>query len=56
MKKNDRVQVAQQGFDALMNGRDHVVGGNLRTKLHALQNRFLPEPVKAARQGRAVKP
>jgi short-subunit dehydrogenase len=56
MKKNDRVLVAQQGYDALMKGRDHVVGGDLKTKFRALQNRFLPEPVKAARQGRAAKP
>jgi short-subunit dehydrogenase len=56
MKKNDRVLVARQGVDALFKGRDHVVGGDLRTKFHALQNRFLPEPVKAARQGKAARP
>jgi short-subunit dehydrogenase len=56
MKKNDRVLVARQGYNALMKGQDHVVGGDWKTKFHALQNRFLPEPVKAARQGKAAKP
>ncbi|MFC4508287.1 MULTISPECIES: SDR family NAD(P)-dependent oxidoreductase [Streptomyces] len=56
MKKNDRTRVARQGYDALMKGRDHVVGGDLATKFQALLNRFLPEPVKAARQGKAARP
>ncbi|BBC28818.1 hypothetical protein SGFS_001090 [Streptomyces graminofaciens] len=55
-RKNSRRVVAQQGYDALMAGKDHVVGGDRATKRTALINRVLPEPVKAARQERFTKP
>ncbi|GAA2412151.1 SDR family NAD(P)-dependent oxidoreductase [Actinomadura vinacea] len=55
-KKNSRVEVARQGFEALMAGKDHVVGGDRATKRTALINHVLPEPVKAARQARLTKP
>ncbi|MEV4112735.1 SDR family NAD(P)-dependent oxidoreductase [Nonomuraea sp. NPDC049695] len=55
-KKNSRVQVAAQGFRALMAGKHHVVGGDLATKLTALVSRILPEPIKAARQARITRP
>lgn len=51
-KKNDRVEVARQGFEALMADLDHVVGGDEATKQVAIDNRMLPKPVKAARHGR----
>jgi len=56
MKKNDRVLVAKQGFEAMMKGRDHVVGGDWATKRAGFFNRFLTETYKAARQGKAAKP
>lgn len=43
-QKNDKHLVAKQGVDALLAGRDHVVGGDQATKRQALLNRFLPEP------------
>ena len=55
-KKNSRVEVARQGYEALMASKDHVVGGDRATKTKALINRLLPEPVKAARQARWTKP
>ncbi|MCG5213446.1 SDR family NAD(P)-dependent oxidoreductase [Streptosporangium soli] len=55
-KKNSRAEVARQGFDALMAGKDHVVGGDRATKRSVLINRMLSEPVKAARQARFTKP
>ncbi|MEV4576124.1 SDR family NAD(P)-dependent oxidoreductase [Nonomuraea jabiensis] len=55
-RKNSRVQVAAQGFRALMAGKDAVVGGDLATKLTRLVNRILPEPFKAARQARLTRP
>ncbi|MFI6743160.1 SDR family NAD(P)-dependent oxidoreductase [Nonomuraea sp. NPDC050451] len=55
-KKNSRIQVAAQGYRALMAGKDHVIGGDLRTKLTALINRLLPEPFKAARHARKAQP
>ncbi|MFP7493455.1 SDR family NAD(P)-dependent oxidoreductase [Terribacillus saccharophilus] len=47
-KKNDKVLVAKQGYEALMNDEDHVVGGDEETKQQAEDNRTTPEPVKAA--------
>ncbi|MER7195361.1 SDR family NAD(P)-dependent oxidoreductase [Streptomyces flaveolus] len=55
-QKNDKRLVAKQGVDALLAGKDHVVGGDKATKRQALLNRFLPEPVKARRQGANAKP
>lgn len=56
MQKNDRVAVARQGIDALLSGKDHVVGGDRATKWAGFTNRFLTETYKARRQGRAAKP
>ena len=47
--KNDKTLVARQGFDALMNDEDHVVGGDETTKRMVVENRTTPEPVKAVR-------
>ncbi|WP_433519625.1 SDR family NAD(P)-dependent oxidoreductase [Nonomuraea sp. CA-143628] len=55
-KKNSRLDVAQQGFDALMAGKDHVVAGDGATKRTALMHRFLPETFKAARHAHKAKP
>ena len=54
--KNDKTVVAQQGFAALMNGDDHVVGGDEATKQLAVDNRTTPETVKAARQAESTRP
>lgn len=53
--KNDKVEVARQGFEALMNDIDHVVGGDEKTKQTVIDNRTTPEPVKAARHAKATK-
>lgn len=55
-KKNNVALVAQQGFDALMKGRDHVVGGDQDTKRAAQGLRTMPETVKAARQAELTRP
>jgi len=47
-KKDDPSDVARQGFEALMAGKDHVVAGSLKTKLSGAANEVLPETVKAA--------
>lgn len=54
-KKNDKTEVARQGFEALMNDVDHVVGGDEETKQAVVDNRVTPEPVKAARQAEKTK-
>jgi short-subunit dehydrogenase len=48
MPKDDPAKVAQQGFEALMNGERKVVAESLRTKIIATSNRLLPDSVKAA--------
>ncbi|MGZ3147000.1 SDR family NAD(P)-dependent oxidoreductase [Lentzea chajnantorensis] len=45
--KDDPAEVAQQGFDALMKGDDHVVAGSVRNKVQAVAGRVAPDPVKA---------
>jgi len=54
--KNDKTEVARQGFDALVAGEDHVVGGDAKTKQVVIDNRTIPEPVKAARQAESTRP
>ncbi len=48
-EKNDPADVARQGFEALMSGKDRVYGAtSLATKLQGMTARFTPESVKAA--------
>ena len=47
-EKDDAGQVARQGFEALMAGKDHVVAGALKNKLQAAAAKVIPETVKAA--------
>ena len=54
--KNDPEQVARQGLEALFADKDHVVGGNPRTRRSALWSKALPERMKAARFARLSKP
>ncbi|MEU2198967.1 SDR family NAD(P)-dependent oxidoreductase [Isoptericola sp. NPDC019482] len=55
-KKNDKTLVARQGFAALMDGADHVVGGDEETQRQVEENRTTPETVKAARQAELTRP
>ncbi|MGG4491186.1 SDR family NAD(P)-dependent oxidoreductase [Metabacillus idriensis] len=54
--KNDKELVAKQGYDALMNDEDHVVGGDQKTKQEAENNRTTPETIKAARHAEKARP
>lgn len=48
-EKNDPTDVAKQGFDALMAGKDRVYAAtSLGTKLQGMTSRFMPESVKAS--------
>jgi short-subunit dehydrogenase len=47
-KKNDPADVAKQGFEALMAGKDRVYGAtSVATKLQGMAARFMPESMKA---------
>lgn len=45
-KKDSAADVAQQGFDALMAGKDHVVTG-FKNKLQSAMGKFIPETMSA---------
>lgn len=45
--KDDPAKVAEQGFAALMAGKDHVIAGNFMNKVSGAVSKVLPDPVKA---------
>lgn len=55
-RKDDPVQVARQGLDALFAGKDKVVAGSLRTKAQGLANKVLPDRVKAQAHRKMAEP
>jgi short-subunit dehydrogenase len=56
MKKDDPALVAKQGFDALMAGKDHVLGGSLAHRIRNAANDLIPEQMKAKMYAGATKP
>jgi uncharacterized protein len=54
--KDDAAEVARQGFEALMAGKDHVVAGSLRNKVQAAAARVMPDSAKARMQGKMSEP
>lgn len=46
-EKDDPAQVAKDGFEALMSGKDSVVAGSIKNKLKAAVARILPEETQA---------
>jgi short-subunit dehydrogenase len=54
--KDDPAQVAAQGFEALMGGKDKLVAGSVGTKAQGLANKVLPDKLKAAAHRRMAEP
>ncbi|NHC15672.1 SDR family NAD(P)-dependent oxidoreductase [Motilibacter deserti] len=46
-KKDDPAQVAEQGFKALMAGKNRAVGGGVKTKVQELGAKVMPDALKA---------
>lgn len=46
-KKDDPAEVARDGVEAMLKGKDSVVGGSFKNRLQALASNVLPEPAKA---------
>ncbi len=46
-EKDDPAEVARQGFEALMAGREKVVGGSFKNKVQAVAGRLVPDSKKA---------
>jgi short-subunit dehydrogenase len=54
--KDDPADVARDGFEALMAGKERVVSASLTTKLQGRGSRFLPDSVKAKMHGGMAEP
>ena len=54
--KDDPAEVARQGFDAMMAGKDHVLAASLKTKVQGVVAEILPEPMKAEQHRRMAEP
>lgn len=54
--KDDAAAVARRGFEAMMKGKDSVLGGELKSRLQGMANEVLPETVKAAQVARTTRP
>jgi short-subunit dehydrogenase len=53
---NDPREVAQQGFEALMKGEDHIYASSVKTKVQGELGRFMPESVKAEMHRKEAEP
>jgi hypothetical protein len=56
MSEDDPAQVAQEGFEALMAGKDHVVARSMKNKAQVTADRIMPETANAATQARQTEP
>jgi uncharacterized protein len=54
--KDDPAEVAKDGFEALMAGRDHVVAGSIKNKLQTLGAGLLSDSAKASIHAAQTKP
>lgn len=55
-KKDDPAKVARDGFEALMKGEDHIVGGSLKNKVQATLGKVIPETQGARAHSQQAKP
>ncbi len=55
-EKDDPAEVAKQGFEALMAGKDHVVAGSFKNKLQAAAGYALPDPLVAKAHAAMAEP
>lgn len=55
-KKDDPAEVAADGFEALMAGKDHVVAGSVKNKVQVAATSILPDTAKAAIHAKLTEP
>ncbi len=55
-KKDDPAEVARDGFEALMAGKDHVVTGGVKNKAQVAGVKLMPEKARAAVHAAQTKP
>jgi short-subunit dehydrogenase len=54
--KDDPAEVAKDGFEALMAGKDHVIAGSVKNKAQVAGGRLMPEKARAALHAVQTKP
>jgi short-subunit dehydrogenase len=55
-EKDDAAEVAKEGFEAMMAGKDHIVAGSMMNKVQATASHVLPDPAVAAAHRRQTEP
>lgn len=55
-KKDDPAEVAKQGFEALMAGKDTIIAGSLATKIQGTASQILPDTVSAEMHRQLTEP
>ena len=55
-KKDDAAKVARDGYQAMLGGRDHVVGGSIMNKIQSVLLEAMPETLKAELHRRLSEP
>lgn len=55
-EKDDPAEVARQGFEALMAGKEKVVGGSFKNKVQTVAGKFVPDSVKAEMHRKMAQP
>jgi uncharacterized protein len=54
--KDDPAEVAREGFEAMVAGKDHVVAGGRKNQAQVASARVLPERTKAAMHAAQTRP
>jgi uncharacterized protein len=55
-EKDDPADVAREGFEALMAGKERVVSASLKTKVQGRASRFMPDSAKAEMHRKMAEP
>jgi short-subunit dehydrogenase len=55
-KKDDPAEVAKDGFEALLAGKDHVIAGSARNRAQVAGSKFLPEQARATLHAAQTRP
>jgi short-subunit dehydrogenase len=55
-EKDDPAEVARQGYEALMAGREKVVGGSFKNKVQTVAGKVIPDSVKAGMHRKMAEP
>ncbi|MBW4417635.1 MAG: SDR family NAD(P)-dependent oxidoreductase [Myxacorys californica WJT36-NPBG1] len=55
-QNDDPAEVAKQGFEALMAGKNEIIAGSLMTKIQGAVSKVLPEPLRAELHSKLTEP